>query len=348
MWNFASDNVTGAAPVILQRLNEGMAGSVPAYGDDAVSQALEDRFAELFGCAVAVAPVTTGSAANALALSVLTPPWGIVLAHEGAHAIWAECGGPEMFTGGARLRGLPGGDGKIDPVAVTAAAARSRASGFHEGQPTTLSLTQVNELGGVYAIAEVEALCRVAGEAGLAVHMDGARFANAVAALGCHPAEVTWRAGVKALSFGGTKNGCLMAEAVVIFEPTPAERTALAFRRKQAGQVLSKHRVLALQFDAYLADGLWLRHAAHANAMAARLAAGLARVPSIRLLHPVEANQLFLALPVAVHERLAAAGYRLSAWDEGVWRAVTAFDTPVEAVDGLLDCLAAAVGEAAA
>jgi len=342
MWNFASDNVTGAAPAILQRLNEGMAGSVPAYGDDALSQDLERRFAELFGCAVAVAPVTTGSAANALALAVLTPPWGIVLAHEGAHAIWSECGGPEMFSGGARLRGLPGAGGRIDPGSVAATAARIRASGFHEGQPTTLSITQVNELGGVYGVAEVEALCREARQAGLVVHMDGARFANAVAALGCHPGDVTWRAGVKALSFGGTKNGCLMAEAVVIFDPSEAERTALAFRRKQAGQVLSKHRVLALQLEAYMAEGRWLRQAAHANAMAARLADGLARIPAVRLLHPVEANQLFLAMPAAVQQRLAAAGYRLSAWDDGVWRAVTAFDTPVEAVDGLLDCLMAA------
>src|SRR6185312_1799022 len=243
----------------------------------------------------AVFPVATGTAANALALAALTPPWGAIYCHEAAHIQSDECGAPEFFAAGAKLLPLAGEDAKLMPATVEAALLERGV--VHHVQPSALSISQATEAGTLYRPAEIAALGALARRHGLALHMDGARFANAVAALGCAPADLTWRAGVDALSFGATKNGALAAEAVIFFDP--AKAADLAYRRKRAGHLFSKMRFLSAQLDAYLADGLWLRNARHANAMAARLGQGLARLPGARLVHPVEANEVFVELAEA-------------------------------------------------
>jgi threonine aldolase len=304
--NFESDNTAGAAPGILDAMVAANAGHAAAYGEDAVTGRLERRFCELFERDVAVYLTATGTAANALALAHLTPPWGAVLCHAEAHVIVHECGAPEFFGGGLRMVGIAGSDGKLAPPAVAATLERFGLRP-HQIVPAALSLTQASECGTVYGVSEIAALAALARDRGLAVHMDGARFANAMARLGVTPAEATWRAGVDVLSFGATKGGALAAEAVVVFDR--ARAGAFAERRKRGGHLFSKHRFVATQFEAFLADGLWLRLAAHANAMAAGLAEALAGHGHTSL-WPVEANLVFVLLPVALHARLTAAGAR--------------------------------------
>ncbi|MDZ7629390.1 MAG: low specificity L-threonine aldolase [Parvularculaceae bacterium] len=310
--NFASDNWAGAHPAImaaLQRANEGYA---PSYGGDALTKRVEGKFAELFEREVAVFFVATGGAANALALSQLSPSWGMILCHEESHIQMDECGAPEFFTGGAKLLPIKGLAGKLSPDAVKAALA-----GFPERPPhgmpaKALSLTQATECGTVYSVDEVKALCAAARSSSLKVHMDGARFANALATLECSPADITWKAGVDVLSFGGTKNGCLIAEAVVFFDPAAA--ADFMFRRKRAAQLFSKMRFIAAQFDAYFEDGLWLDMAAHANAMARRLSEGLSANPSCKVWYPPEANEVFVSLAPGAAEKLRASGATFYPW----------------------------------
>ncbi len=302
---FASDNAAGAAPFILDALVRANAGFAVAYGDDPSTQRLERRFSELFERDVAVFLVSTGTAANALALAHLTPPWGTVLCHAEAHAIVHECGAPEFFGGGLRLLGVEGRGGKLAPQAVAAALDRHFGLRPHQMVPGALSLTQASEFGTIYQVDEIAALSALAHSRGMTVHMDGARFANAVARLGAAPAEASWRAGVDVLSFGATKGGALAAEAVVFFDP--ARAAAMAERRKRGGHLVSKHRFIAAQFEAFLADDQWLGLAAHANRMADRLAAHLASV-KLAPIWPVEANIVFVLLPEALHESLQAAG----------------------------------------
>jgi len=240
-----------------------------------------------------------------LALAHLSPPWGAVLCHAEAHAIVHECGAPELFGGGLRLLGVEGAAGKLEPQTVAVALDRHFGLRPHQLVPAALSLTQASEFGTIYQIDEIAALSALAHGRGMAVHMDGARFANAVARLGVPPAEVSWRAGVDVLSFGATKGGALAAEAVVFFDP--AHAAAMAERRKRGGHLVSKHRFIAAQFEAFLADDQWLRLAAHANRMAARLAAHLASV-ELTPVWPVEANIVYVLLPQTLHERLQAAG----------------------------------------
>ncbi|MFC7333228.1 threonine aldolase family protein [Rhodocista pekingensis] len=333
--NFMSDNVSGAAPEILAALNEvSAAGAMPSYGADPVTARLDGRMTALFGTPVTTFPVATGTAANALALSVLTPPYGAVYCHAEAHINVDECGAPEMFTSGAKLIPLPGAHGKLTPQGLADALARAHVGFVHAVQPAALSLTQVTEAGTVYTPDEVAALCAVAKRHGLKVHMDGARFANAVASLGCDPAEVTWRAGVDVLSFGATKNGALAAEAVVFFDRALAE--SFGYRRKRAGHLFSKMRFLSAQLDAYLTDGLWLRLAGHANAMAQALGAGLAALPGASLRAPVEANEVFVELPEAVTEGLLERGFQFYRWDGAVVRLVTAWNTQAGDVAALV------------
>jgi threonine aldolase len=343
--NFASDNVTGAAPEILEAIARGHAGAAIPYGHDDATAAVERRFAELFETDCAVFLVTTGTAANALALAAMAPPWGSVLCHRESHVNVDECGAPEFYSGGAKLVPLPGEHGKLAPETLADALGRDHAGPPHRVKPSALSLTEPTELGTVYTPEEVAALAEMARGHGLKLHMDGARFANALVTLGCRPADVTWRAGVDVLALGGTKNGCLCAEAVVVFDPALAEE--MAYRRKRAGQLLSKHRFLALQWQAYLADDLWLRLAAHANDQAARLAHGLAAIPGVRLAHPVQANELFVWLPDAAAAALKQAGIMALPWEEGLYRMVTAFDTEPAHVDALLATVRGAVPEAA-
>lgn len=343
MVNFCSDNTAGAAPEILEALAAVNRGRAMPYGNDEVTRRLEARFSEVFETDVAVFPVATGTAANGLALSVMVPPFGAVYCHEDAHIQADECGAPEFYTGGAKLVPLTGAHGKLD--AATLRAAVTGAGSVHAVQPAAISLTQASEAGTVYALDEVAAIAEVARAHGLGLHMDGARFANAVVALGCTPAEATWRAGVDALSFGATKNGALAAEAVLLFKPELA--ATLGYRRKRGGHLFSKMRFLSAQLEAYLRDDLWLRNARHANAMAARLGEGLAALDGVALSAPVEANEVFARLPAAMIEGLQARGFAFYRWGPDAnreVRLVTAFDTTAADVAAFL----AAAGEFAA
>ena len=310
--NFASDNWTGAARQVLDAVAAANANIYPAYGGDELTSAVEARFAEIFDRDVAVFFVATGGAANGLALSSLSPRYGMILCHEQAHVQMDECAGPEFFTGGAKLVSVPGSCGKVTPDAIA-----HTLSGYPERPPhgapaATLSITQASECGTVYTADEVSALSACAHGAGMKVHMDGARFANAVAALGCAPADITWRAGVDVLSFGGTKNGCLAAEAVVFFDPSAV--SDFAFLRKRAGHLISKSWFIAAQFDAYLGDGLWLRLAKRANDAAQRLSSGLAALDGVRVWYPTQVNEVFVSFPAGLDEHLRAAGAHFYPW----------------------------------
>ncbi|MGH6770580.1 MAG: threonine aldolase family protein [Xanthobacteraceae bacterium] len=303
--NFASDNNAGIAPAILDALARANSGAAAGYGGDALTRNVERRFCDIFECEVAVFLVPTGTAANALALAHLAPPWGAVLCHAESHIVTDECGAPEFFGGGLKLVGLAGEAGKLAPDTLKGAIARHSGHRPHLANAATLSLTQATEAGTVYSTGELAALCRIAHAHDLKVHMDGARLANALVRLGARPAEATWKAGVAALSFGATKGGAMGAEAVVFFDPAAA--ADFGERRKRGGHLLSKHRFLAAQLDAFLADDRWLSLARQANAMADRLAAGLA-ASGLAPVWPVEANLVFVLLPSALDARLKAAG----------------------------------------
>ena len=311
--NFVSDNTAGAAPEILAALARANDGTAANYGDDEITARLTKKLSTLFEKEVAVLPVATGTAANSLALATLTPHYGAVLCHEGAHIYEDECGAPEFYSGGAKLIPIAGAHGKLTPESFTAALGHFQRGVVHHVQPATISLTQATERGTCYSPTEVAAISRVAKKEGMSLHMDGARFANALAFLKCAPAEITWKAGVDAMSFGVTKNGALAAEAVIFFDP--ARAADIEYRRKRGGHLFSKMRFLSAQIEAMIDDGLWLRLARHANAMAQRLGQGLAQLPGCALEHPVEANVVFARLPSpAVMEALRAAGAKFYPW----------------------------------
>jgi threonine aldolase len=333
--DFRSDNISGAAPEIIEAVARANRGTAGAYGEDDWTARVEERFQEVFETDCRTVPVVTGTAANALCLALLSPPLGTIFCHEEAHIQVSECGAVGAFTGGATLTPLAGAHGKLAPETLREALRYHPDPGL--GIPSALSVTQITEAGTVYSIDEVAALSEVALAAGMGVHMDGARFANALAALGCSPAEATWKAGVDALSFGATKNGALMADAIVLFRPELAE--TLTYRRLRGGHLLSKLRFVSAQLEAYLADGLWLRLAGQANAMAGRLSEGLAVVPGVELLHPVEGNEIFCRLPAALAEGLASRGFLIHPWGPagaGEHRLVCAFDRSEAEVDALL------------
>jgi threonine aldolase len=309
--NFASDNAAGIAPAILEAIAAANRGFALAYGRDDLTAQVETRFSAVFGREVAVFLVPTGTAANALALAHLSPPWGAVLCHAESHIITDECGAPEFFGGGLKLIGLPGEAGKIGLATLREALERGPWGGPHHVSASVLSLTQATEAGTIYRPDEIAALAATAHANGVAVHMDGARFANALVRLGVSPAEATWQAGVDVLSLGATKAGALAAEAVVFFDPDRAAH--MGERRKRGAQLVSKHRFIAAQFDAFFRDDLWLTLARQANAQADRLAAGLTGAGCAPV-WPVEANEVFVALPRAVDERLRAAGAAYYPW----------------------------------
>jgi threonine aldolase len=345
---FKSDNWAGAAPEIIDAVAKASDGLAPAYGDDPLSRAVEERFCEIFERDVAVYLVATGGAANGLALSVLASPYAMILCHEESHIQMDECGGPEFFTGGAKLLPLKGFAAKIAPETVIETLRRFPERAPHGTPPKVLSITQASECGAVYKPEELKALCGAAHEKGLFVHVDGARFSNAVASLGASPAELTWKAGVDALSFGGTKNGCIAAEAIVFFDKALAADVEL--RRKRAGHLWSKQRFIAAQFDAYLKDGLWLRLAARANAMAKRLAGGIAAIDGAKVWYPVEANEVFASFPGKVAARLVKDGANINSWvtpgdpaDGRLNRFVCAFSTREDDVDRFLEHLKTAI-----
>ncbi|MER5787953.1 low specificity L-threonine aldolase [Streptomyces sp. NPDC001980] len=335
---FISDNMAGASPQIARAVADAVAGQVLPYGNDPVTDSARRRLGEIFERDVDVFPVSTGSAANGLSLAALTPPWGSVLSHPGSHINHDECGAPEFFTHGAKLVGVPGPDSKIDPDALQQAV-RRRAGDVHSVQPSVVSISQATESGSVYTLEEIRRLSAIAKDAGLRVHMDGARFANALDHIGATPAEMTWQAGIDVLSFGATKNGGMTADAIVSFDPALA--TELAFRTKRAGQLTSKMRFQTAQLDAYLTDGLWLHNARQANAMAARLGEGLKAIPGTGLLATPQANIVFCRLPQHVTEGLLAEGYAFyhDRWEPGIVRFVTAFSHTPEDIDQLIDAV---------
>lgn len=335
--NFSSDNASGVCPEIMAALAEANGGSATAYGADKVTAAAQDDLRALFDCDLVMHPVATGTAANALALATLTPPYGTVYCHRHAHIEEDECNAPEFFSGGAKLTLLDGPHAKFDAAALAEVLAAAGTGVEHHAQPAAVSITQASEQGAVYTVDEVKAIAEVARAHGLPLHMDGARFANAVAHLGCAPADITWRAGVDVMSFGATKNGAMAAEAVLFLKPELARD--FRFRRKRGGHLFSKMRFLSAQLRAYVRDDLWLENARHANACARRLADGLAALPGAELEHPVEANEVFVRLPEAVIDGLAADGVGFLRWGgptAATLRLVTAFDTDPADVDRLI------------
>jgi threonine aldolase len=303
--NFASDNTAPVAPAILDALAAANAGYARGYGNDDWTAGLERRMAEIFDHEVAVFLVTTGTAANALSLAHVSPPWGVVFCHTESHILTDECGAVEGFGGGLKLVGLAGDAGKITPPILQAALNGYGGHSPHQMIPSALSITQASEAGTIYRTDEIAALAEIAHARSLAVHMDGARFANALVRLNATPADLTWRSGIDVLSFGATKGGALAAEAVVIFDP--ARAAFFGERRKRAGHLVSKHRFIAAQFSAYLASDCWLALARQANAMADRLAGKLGGV-GLRPVWSVEANLIFLVLPRVLDAKLRAAG----------------------------------------
>ncbi len=345
--NFASDNGAGVAPEILEAIAASSRVNAPAYGADDYTARAEARLCEVFETKVAAFLVATGTGANALALSALVKPWDAVFCHAEAHIHDDECGAPELFTGGAKLVGIEGEGGKITPAALMETLARFPRGLVKSSQPGALSLSQASEAGTVYGVGEIFELASIAHRAGISVHMDGARFANALVSAKATPAEMTWRAGVDVLTLGATKNGALACEAVVFFDPGRAEN--FAFQRKRGGQTLSKGRFLGAQMEAYLAGGLWLTLAARANASAMRLSRGLSALADVRLAWPTEANEVFVIAPDALVEAWRRAGARFHEWSSGSLapgrgprkserfvRLVTSFETEPGEIERLL------------
>ena len=303
--NFASDNTAPVVPAILDAIVAANAGYARGYGNDDWTFGVERRLSEIFEREVAAFLVPTGTAANALALAHVTPPWGVVFCHLESHIATDECGAPEFFGGGLKLAGLAGDGAKIVPRTLQKALDGYGGMAPHQMVAAAVSITQASEAGTIYRADEIAKLSEIAHERGLAMHMDGARFANALVRLNTTPAQMTWQSGIDVLSFGATKGGALAAEAVVIFDPERAR--FFGERRKRGGHLLSKHRFIAAQFAAYLADDRWLALARHANVMADRLARELEGV-GLAPLWPVEANLVFVALPRALDAKLKAAG----------------------------------------
>ncbi|TIN06575.1 low specificity L-threonine aldolase [Mesorhizobium sp.] len=341
--NFASDNWAGAHPSIAAGLSAHAGGFSTAYGDGALDEAAYQRFNEIFEREVAVFFVATGTAANSLSLTAYNKSGGISFCHRESHVIEDECGAPEYFTGGSRLHAVDGALGKIDPNDLDRAVGRFAAEIVHSGRPMAVSITQSTEVGTIYTLNEIARISAIAKHHKLPLHMDGARFANALVALETTPAQMTWKGGVDILSFGATKNGCWCAEAIVLFDLDRARE--LAFLRKRAAQLFSKSRFIAAQFEAYFKDDLWLDTARHANAMAARLAALIEDSASARLAWLPQANEVFAVMKKAKAERVLLAGAAFYDWhkphdfdghigeDEALYRFVTSFATTAEEVD---------------
>lgn len=346
MANFRSDNESNVAAPILQALLDCNQGSAHAYGEDECSQRLDERFSTLFDAPVRVLPLATGTAGNSMALAELCPPWGGVICHPRAHIHTDECGAPEFYNPGCKLLPVAGKEGKLQAQAVAEFLSRCGAHGVHEVLPSAISLTQSSEAGTVYTPDEVSALSAVAREYELGVHMDGARFGNAVAALGCHPADITWRAGVDLLSFGASKNGAMAAEALIIFESprlSPHCYANLERRRKRAGHLFSKMRYVSAQLLAYLENDLWLQLAGHANQMAARFAQAVDEHADADVAYPVQANEVFLRFAEARMKAMQARGLEFHLWpgEKDLARLVFSHATTEDEVAQLIQALRA-------
>jgi threonine aldolase len=332
---FYSDNTATAAPEILAAIAQANQGHTIAYGDDPWTQRLDEVLGQFFGTRVRAFAVVTGTAANSLSLATLSPPWGAIYAHEEAHIGADECGAPQFFTGGAQLVSLLGEHGKVTCDTLRAAVDKHPAN-VHTVQPAVVSVAQATELGTAYRPAEIAAISKLARDRGLKVHMDGARFANALAFLDCHPGDITWRAGVDVLSFGATKNGALAAEAVVFFNLELVRD--FEFRRKRAGHLLSKSRFVAAQLLAYVETGVWQRNARRANDLAQRIG----RAAGSALVQPVEANEVFVQLGNERKAQLRSAGFEFYDWGpqtSGEARFVVSWDQREDDVAALANAL---------
>jgi threonine aldolase len=350
MIDYRSDNTGRAAPEILDAILRANTGTALGYGADEWTARLQERFGELFETKVRVFPVATGTAANALALAATSPSWGLVYCSEAAHINTSEANAAGFFGGGLKLAPVAGKDGRIDPDAFARSLAAIQPGQLHRGQPAAVNLTQASDLGTVYSLDEIRAIADVAKTRRLKVHMDGARFANALARLGCSPAEMSWRAGVDILSFGATKNGGALCDAIVVFAQGPNNELAdgLAVQLRRAGQVWSKMRFASAQLMAYIEEGLWLRLATASNAAAARIATGIEGLSGLRLAAPVDVNEIFLELPTRVMDALEQDGFQFYRRSATLARFVCRFDTTEAEADALIDALRRHCGAAPA
>ncbi len=348
---FASDNTSGATPEVLAAVIAANTGYALSYGTDPIMDRVKALVRDQFEAPdAAVYLVATGTSANALSISLHCPQWGAIYCSDAAHVEIDECGAPEFYIGGGKMAPIVTAHGKITPATLAARLAQTPQGDVHHIQHGMLALTNLTEAGTLYRPGEVASLTAIARAAGLKTHMDGARFGNALAAAGCTPAELTWRAGIDVLSLGGTKNGCMGVEAVVIFDPAKAWEFEL--RRKRAGHLFSKHRFLSAQMEGYLTEGRWRAHASHANRMAARLAKGLTALSGGPLVHPCEGNIVFASFPRALHRKATDAGahYYLYPFDQSLEgpgddllsaRFVCSWSTTEADVDGFLAMLRA-------
>lgn len=311
--NFRSDNESPAAPAVMEALLESNQGTAWAYAEDSWSERLDEAFSDLFGTTATVIPVSTGTVANSIALACVTPPWGYVYCHHNAHIFNDECGAPEFFGNGIRLVPIDGPEGKISPGGLRQAIKSREGHGIHSYESSAVSITQSSESGTVYSTDEIAAICATAGERSLATHLDGARFGNAVASLDCHPGDISWQAGIQMMSFGASKNGCLAAEALVLFD-RPELREKAERLRKRSGHLLSKMRYVSAQLLAYIDNGLWLDLAAHANRQAARFSHAVVQHAEASLEYPVQANEVFVKWTPEGFNRLEQAGIQFLRW----------------------------------
>lgn len=353
--DFRSDNTLGSSPEIIDAIVRESSGAMAGYGNDPVTARLRERCCEIFEADVAVFPVLTGTAGNALAIAAMTPAWGAVFCHEDAHIQRDELGAVEFYTGGAKLVTIPGADGKVHGEDL-ARSIREIAESRRTAVPACVSLTNATEAGTVYSADEMRELFAIAKKNGLRTHIDGARFANAFvsscAGNGISPADFSWRAGADVLTFGGTKNGALAAEVIVVFRRELADELAIRYHR--GGHRLSKMRFLSAQMEAYLSNDVWLRNARNANAMAARLADGISAIRvaapapsrSVEIIRPVEANIVFVRIAQDVASAVQKAGFLFNDWPifgPDAWRLVTGFSTTAEDIDAFLAALRSAV-----
>ena len=334
---FASDNVAGACPEILDAIIKANDGIAPPYGNDEISGVLQEKFSKIFEKDVIVYPTASGTASNALALSAISPVFGNIYCHKFSHINVDECGAPEFYTGGAKLIPLTGIDGKI-----TSDELENNIGGFgivHHTQPSIVSISQTTETGEVYTLDQIKNISEVVHKHKLKMHMDGARFANALVSLDVSPAEMTWKSGIDILSFGATKNGCIAAEAIVIFNKDLVGN--LPFLLKRSGHLLSKMRFVSAQLDAYISNDVWLRNARHANEMAKKLSDGLVSSNQVKLEYPTEANEVFVKLPKKMVEHLNSEEYMMSndELDGKTVRLVTAWNTKINEVKEFLNTI---------
>jgi len=346
---FASDNTSPAHPKVMEAVNAANEGYAMPYGNDPIMDRVRQKIRDTFEAPdAAVYLCATGTSANAIALACLCPPWATVYAHKNAHVEEDECGAPEFYTGGAKITLVEGQDAKMDPVALSEALNFTARAGVHNVQRGALTLTNTTENGAVYSVSDVAELATIAKSYDLPVHMDGARFANAIAATNASPAEMTWKAGVDVLTFGGTKNGLLGVEAVIFFNPEKAWEFEL--RRKRGGHLFSKHRYLSAQMDAYVTDGLWMQLGRQANDAAARLSQGILEIEGASLMHPTQGNTVFASWPRGGHRRAHEAGAAYYFWpmdqdldgpEEALLsaRLVCSWCTTKQDVDGFLSLL---------